>query len=976
MRRFDGFLQAVREASDPTRWNRGGALFREQAVRVLDTEPGRYQFQVRTRGGLVSPIVTLAPDEDSWGCDCDFAGEACEHVVAASFALQELPEQVADAPQPVEAVSVVGSIGYRLTVRPQGVAVLRVAVGLAGEQPILASLEAIATGRVEGPWFAARAIDLKIERALGRELAGTVIPRPQLPAVFDALAAAEDLTLDGRPVKVSKESIVPVIAVTQRGSGHELRLVDDPRVTRALSSSVLELGDQLALRGETKLGARDREQLIGGVFVPSERTAWLASEELIRLGRSAPLVIESESLPRAESLPLRTVIQTEREGVALRVRVDLIYGDPPRARIESGRLRMLAPPPVPRRDLAAEERASAAVRRALELDPGAPVLVRDQAAIELARRIARFGGEIEGLAHTQFVAVGELQPWLQFEPELDLRFDRMPAGGARAALSAWQRGEQWVELQGGGFGRLPSDWFARYGAQVSALLEARAHDGALEPALQFQLAELSDALGVERPAAVQRFLDALVETEIASFEPPAAMASTLRPYQIEGARWLYQRGAQRLGALLADDMGLGKTIQSLAVIGPKTLVVAPASVLFQWAGELARFRPELSVCLYHGPDRRLDPAADVTLTSYALLRLDLEPIARQTWEWVILDEAGAIKNADSRTAHACFQLAATRRIALTGTPIENRLSELWSIMRFLNPGVLGSLTQFRTTIEQPISAGDLAVLERLRQRIKPFVLRRHKQAVASELPPRIERVVACELSSEERQVYESVALAARAEALRLAEGGAVLEALEALLRLRQACCHVALVPGAKPLDRPNSAKLDLLEESLTEILAEGHRALVFSQWTSLLDLVEPMLRRCQVAFTRLDGSTVDRAGVVAQFQSESGPPVMLLSLKAGGVGLNLTAADHVFLLDPWWNPAAEDQAADRAHRIGQERPVIITKLVARDSVEEQIVQLQESKRRLAQAALGVADDATPSAATSLSRAELLSLLQA
>lgn len=307
-------------------------------------------------------------------------------------------------------------------------------------------------------------------------------------------------------------------------------------------------------------------------------------------------------------------------------------------------------------------------------------------------------------------------------------------------------------------------------------------------------------------------------------------------------------------------------------------------------------------------------------------------------------------------------------MALSGTPIENRLTELWSLMHFANPGLLGGRGDFGDRYSDPIAQGNPAAAARLRAKIRPFVLRRMKREVLPELPPRTDVVLHVELDEAERSVYDAVRVATRqALTAKLAEGGGVLAALEALLRLRQAACHSALVPGQSA---DSSSKIERLLEALTEAAADGHKALVFSQWTSLLDKVEPHLVAAGIAFARLDGSTQNRGEVVARFQDEAGPPVMLVSLKAGGTGLNLTAADHVFLLDPWWNPAVEDQAADRTHRIGQDRPVMVYRLVANDTVEERILALQQRKRNLADVALGEADHAG-----GITREELLALLE-
>jgi SNF2 family DNA or RNA helicase len=449
---------------------------------------------------------------------------------------------------------------------------------------------------------------------------------------------------------------------------------------------------------------------------------------------------------------------------------------------------------------------------------------------------------------------------------------------------------------------------------------------------------------------------------------PPDLAGTLRAYQRSGVDWLCMLRDAGLGALLADDMGLGKTLQALCAVRGRTLVVAPTSVLHNWVREIERFRPGLSCALYHGPRRSLDRGADVTIASYAILRLDADRLAGEKWDTAILDEAQAIKNPDSQVARAAYRLAADFRVTLSGTPVENRLDELWSQFHFINRGLLGGRRDFEERYAKPIGAGATKAAERLRARVRPFLLRRVKKEVAPELPPRTDVVLRATLRENERDTYDAV----RAATIRnvvdvLASGSGVLAALEALLRLRQAACHPALLPGQVA---ETSSKIELLMELVDEAVAEGHKMLVFSQWTSLLDLVEPHFHTAGFAFARLDGSTRNRGDVVDRFQSPDGPPILLASLKAGGVGLNLTAADHVFILDPWWNPFVEDQAADRAHRIGQDRPVSVYRLVAADTVEERVLALQEKKREIAETALGAAHRAA-----ALTRDDLLALLE-
>ncbi|MEX1368013.1 MAG: DEAD/DEAH box helicase, partial [Nannocystaceae bacterium] len=487
------------------------------------------------------------------------------------------------------------------------------------------------------------------------------------------------------------------------------------------------------------------------------------------------------------------------------------------------------------------------------------------------------------------------------------------------------------------------------------------------------VAALAEALEQPPPPSFERLrarvdgVDGLPDDAV-----PDDVQATLRDYQRDGVKWLAFLRTAELGGLLADDMGLGKTLQALCAVQGRTLIVAPTSVLPNWAAEARRFRPGLRVSTYHGPGRSLDPKADLTLTTYALLRLDLPALSQVQWDTVVLDEAQAIKNPDSQVARAAFALPGRFRIAMTGTPVENRLEDLWSQMSFANPGLLGGRSDFDEQYVKPIAAGRQQRAAALRERIRPFLLRRRKSEVAKELPPRTDVALYCELSPPERELYDAIRASTQQEiAKRLGAGDSVMAMLEALLRLRQAACHPGLVPGSGPQAEADdaSAKLILLRETLEEAVAEEHKALVFSQWTSLLDRCEPVLQAAGLPFVRLDGSTRDRGAVVERFQDPDGPPVMLISLRAGGTGLNLTAADHVFLLDPWWNPAVEDQAADRAHRIGQDRPVLVHRLVARDTVEERILALQERKRALAEAAIG---DATGAAA--ITRDELMSLL--
>ncbi|MEI6072429.1 MAG: SNF2-related protein [Verrucomicrobiae bacterium] len=432
------------------------------------------------------------------------------------------------------------------------------------------------------------------------------------------------------------------------------------------------------------------------------------------------------------------------------------------------------------------------------------------------------------------------------------------------------------------------------------------------------------------------------------------LGARLRPYQLEGARWLLELARSKSGGLLADEMGLGKTVQALAMMechpGPH-LVVCPSSLVWNWRSEAEKFTPALGVVAIEGAARdglfEKIPVADIAITSYALLRRDIARYRAVRFATVTLDEAQHIKNPDSQNARAACALGADARFILTGTPLENSLRDLWSLFDFLLPGYLGSRKDFQERYEKPLLEGERGPLwERLNRRVRPLLLRRKKSGVLPDLPEKIEQIVEVELTPAQKDVYTRLQIAARAEvdALRESGGRARMKVLTALLRLRQACCDLRLlgveeVPGA-------SAKLDALIELVGEAVDGGHRVLVFSQFTSMLDLIAPALDEAGFAWCRLDGSTKDRAGVVQKFQSDPAIPVFLISLKAGGTGLNLVSADTVIHFDPWWNPAVEAQATDRAHRIGQTSVVTSIKLIARDTVEHRVIAMQEKKRAL------------------------------
>jgi superfamily II DNA or RNA helicase len=523
---------------------------------------------------------------------------------------------------------------------------------------------------------------------------------------------------------------------------------------------------------------------------------------------------------------------------------------------------------------------------------------------------------------------------------------------------------------------------------LATLLQLALHDSLAEGRLRLPARDLATLADLESATESQiswsgaeplrQLAQALTRLRIEPTILPDSFTATLRPYQQQGLDWLqalYQAG---FGGVLADDMGLGKTVQALAhlatlkangELATPALIVCPTSVLPNWQAELKQFAPDLSCLLWHGSDRRaLRPdiaSHDVLLTSYPLLARDHEELASQAYSLVIFDEAHMLKNSKTAGFKAARKIQGRQVIALTGTPVENQLADAWSLTELVTPGLLGPLDRFTRNFARPIARENDAVAKAaLVRRLRPFLLRRTKDEVARDLPAKTEIPEWIDLEAGQLALYESVRLLmhkrVRDEIARVGLMRSHIILLDAMLKLRQICCDPRLLPQ-QPNRNAGSAKLARLFEMLPEMLSEGRRIILFSQFTSMLDLIKPMLNERKIDFTEIRGDTKDRKKPVTDFQSGA-VPVILVSLKAGGTGLNLTTADTVILYDPWWNPAVEAQAIDRAHRIGQTKPVFVHRLIARSSIEEKILTLQEKKRALA-ATLWGEDSAAPAGLT-------------
>lgn len=967
---MEKLFATARELASPQLWSSAVEMARNaefQEVSSVDVDERTVRIIQRPRDPVIT--VTVSEAHESWQCDCSEEDDPCRHVVAVVIAARQgrvakgtVRKSGGESGRVVHSFTREGAaLGFARYIE-YGERRERVSASVAkvvrdlkpGDPPVVVTRE-----------------EEQVDHVLPSQKSGVFDPNT-LGMLLSVLSRLPNVELDGQLVTVSPQPLPFRLEVVDVAHGFLVRRVEEDKRGEyfqngaafvdgsliAVSDAGLSAEDVRVFNGEGRFFSYDKRDELAGVVIPS-------------LEAKVSVQVVSERLPRGVRVAPRLVIETvsDESHTHLTVIPHLVYGEPVIAEVYGERLSMRASGVVPVRDRVEEARLVRDMQSRLFLKPHEARVFSGEAAIHFVRQLK--GWSTSGGGTSVFSPAQALTPRISgADARIEVAFGAPEGGGSASVedvLKAWRSGSTFVQLDSGAWGTLPKEWLERHRDALVRLLAARDESGSLPARCLGDVTELCDSIGGECPPYFERLREGLSHVGAIPDAPlPAGLKAELRHYQRIGYSWLSFLRDNKLNALLADDMGLGKTLQAICALNGRSLVVAPTSVLHSWQQQISQFRPDLTVCLYHGASRRLDKSADVTITSYALLRLDCEEVTKDSWNTIVLDESQTIKNPESQVARAAYRLHGDFKMTLSGTPVENSLEDVWSQFHFLNPGLLGSHREFEKAFVDPISAGDKSRALALRKRISPFILRRLKREVLQELPPKTEVVLECELTDSERTVYDAVLAGAREDVVRtLSDGAGVFSVLEVLLRLRQACCHVGMLPG---IDIARSSKVSLLVDSLRSSKEAGHRSLVFSQWTSLLDRVEPELREVGLSFSRIDGSTSDRSSVVEEFQAHDGPDVMLLSLKAGGVGLTLTAADHVYILDPWWNPAVEDQAADRAHRIGQENPVLVHKLVAVGTIEERVLELQSRKRGLLDAAIG------GEGAVSLSRDEILALL--
>lgn len=587
------------------------------------------------------------------------------------------------------------------------------------------------------------------------------------------------------------------------------------------------------------------------------------------------------------------------------------------------------------------------------------------------------------------ITTQEEDKWFNLEISVDYDGMSVPID---KIWKAWTQGKRYVQLKDGSYTSLPESWLQKLGHKLAAL----GLDPEKPPKKRFENFEapVLDKIVEDIPeTTADGFWTTLREklhdfTEIKTVTPPKGLNATLRPYQIQGISYMNFLREYHFGGILADEMGLGKTIQTLAFIqymkehgakGPN-LIIVPTSVLPNWEREAQKFVPDMKRLVIYGSRRenlfKKIEESELIITTYALLRRDLDELLKFEFNAVILDEAQNIKNPNTITARSVRKIQARFRLCLSGTPIENTLLELWSLFEFLMPGFLGSQTAFHKGFVKPIKDGDEDSLQYLKARVKPFILRRTKSEVAKDLPPKVENIYYSSLLEDQMELYAALAKKLKEQVLQDVDEKGIAQSqisiLDALLKLRQICCHPRLlkldVPGLNT--NVSSGKFEAFKDLVTSIIDDGHKVLVFSQFVQMLHIIRNWLSMVEIPYCYLDGTSKDRFEQVDRFNNSPDIPIFLISLKAGGTGLNLTSADYVIHYDPWWNPAVEDQATDRTHRIGQTRQVFSYKMICENTVEEKILKLQESKK-------GIADSIIPgqSAWKSLTRADLEMLFE-
>jgi len=957
---FNLFLMNIRESMTAKQWSDAVYIVRQGLVSFVNQSKDEVSSHVSDPCRAIGYQVKLWIEEEDWLCDCG-GQDPCRHIAAAAIALKKIGQQV-DLSQNHDYHK---DIAYVFKPRNHQLELTRMLYKEGVFSPLPASVLRLSAGNHKDIGIRITKEDTTIDYMLHRAQPKGQLKQHQMPELFKLLEEKHEVFFETKRLQISPEPITPEYYLLSSKKGfyfHQtfsLHPIDYYKNGLAIHDNRLYV-----LQKPTLL--KEEEQILKQNFISLDEKRWLVSSWLPQLQEKLTIYIHTKKLPKSSKISPYVQVEIHEREEEMTILPKIVYGHPPIASITIQGIKFHTQHETPCRNLQ-EEKALEKKLLKHNLQMGVSQSFSSYQAILGLKQLQKKWPQIFPAEFDcqKLSVLPPLEARINFRDDgFDVRFEssnnnKIYSVSFQQALASWRKKESLVPLLEGGWAPTPESWMRDHADKTLSLLlvaqETNFH--VLKPSL----VNFAEELGASCP---QSWIDLRNRLLSASEKlqplrhPPLSLQKYLRSYQQEGFKWLSTCQAWGIGALLADDMGLGKTLQVLSVISSKTLVAVPTSVLPHWQKEIARFRPDLTVCLYYGSDRQLpEDVSGVVLTTHSILRLDIQIFNLNYWETLVLDEAHVIKNPRSKIHQAVCSIQAKFRIAMSGTPIENRLEELWSLFQFLNPGLLGSNKKFNEKYENPISSEGQKILSGLHRQIKPFIKRRLKKDVAKELPIKTETILFCQLDAREQKIYQNLYETIYQKTLKaFQDGKSVLMILELLLRLRQASCHLGLLPGYETERTNHSAKTQVFLSQIEQVIQEGHKVLVFSQWTSFLDILSGLLEKEGYDILKLDGRTKDRQKVIDAFEQRHSASLLLMSLKAGGVGINLTAADYVFLLDPWWNPAAEQQAIDRAHRIGQKRPVFVQRLITKDSIEERILGLHAHKRFLSQEVIHASKD--------------------
>lgn len=964
----------VYEATDKKIWAKGLEFARRKDVKVS----GLNRFAVLEASKASDHEVRLDPVDLDWMCSCVSKSDPCEHVAATVIALKleaekNVPIEKYSSNKYIVKYAFEKALNKSLVLKRKLVS--ENSSESNNELEVKHSIVSIVSGRIDGPSISAKSYDLEIDRVMSGDFGARVdgyistnrawaLLMPHLEVLTDS----QTVLYKNEEVKVDKaKKAADLLEVFPDGPGYTLKLKNNPDIIENFSNGVClyngQYGLEIRMNAPNDLPDAIISQLKGGRYFPPNEKVELFSKLLPQL-KTRFKVVELDVEEKATYEILGFCVKNTLIGPRkVETSFHISYGDPVKAYVD-GQDFVCLEKSVPLRQLDRELTKRREFERDFFLELSKPYIYEGEKLFEWVNKITRFripfiGDDLDNLkvVGKSAILAKLLNDDISFNVEIEGdEFSVEPED----LLETYEKESQFIKTEKG-YVQISPQWLDEYQDLIRSFVVAK-NSKSKGGVADLEKIRIIEGFGFSPPKKLKAFKDNLFSSE-QSFDF-TKISANLRSYQEEGIEWLNRLKGAGLGALLADDMGLGKTLQSLSVFESKTLVVCPTSLMFNWAAEIEKFRPDLSLSVYHGVNRTLDMNSDVVITTYGILRSDIDKLNCQTWNVVCVDEAQVIKNPQSKAASALWKLDSKFKLALTGTPIENHYKDLWSIFNFITPGLLGELSYFEKFVVRPIQNESLSALEDFKGRVGQFILRRTKKDVLLELPEKTEMINYCELTEAQKSAYEEYLSGVRTKMAE--EEIKPIQIFELILRLRQFACDPRLVDANY---KGGSGKIDLFKSLISEVTEEKHKSLVFSQWTSFLDLIQDELRDLGIKTYRLDGSTRNRQQVVEAYNNESEACVFLLSLKAGGVGLNLTSADHVFLLDPWWNPATERQAIDRAHRIGQKNPVMIHRLVGKNTIEEKVVKLQKIKEDMSNMVLEDMDSA------SISKSDILALLE-